>query len=148
MPKNGARSVITCYRMRLNTDTNSVIIGSLKTMVSLRLPFETPEVNFEKKCWSNSLLVSIVPKHPVRKKPVEQDLILAIARVPLNGGMMYAESENGPETASMAANLPEENQGSTLKQFKKNSNNQKKARMLSAGYFILKDTRVVTMEGT
>ena len=45
---------------------------------------------------------------------------------------MYAESENGQ--TSFYVCLPEENQGS-LKQFKENSNNQKEAEMLSAGYF-------------
>ena len=73
---------------------------------------------------------------------------LAIAEniVKSHGGMMYAESENGQ--TSFYVCLPEENQGS-LKQFKENSNNQKEAEMLSAGYFYSqKGPRVDTMEGT
>ena len=53
----------------------------LKTMVSLRLPFETPEIQSRKKYWNNSLHVSTAQKHPVPKKPVEQDLVWRLPKI-------------------------------------------------------------------
>ena len=59
--------------------------------------------------------------------------------------MMYAESENGQ--TKLLCLLTQENQGS-LKQFKENSNNQREAEMLSAGYFYSqKALELIPMEG-